>query len=70
MRKSRSELSAKPVFDVVAELSVGDSSQCEVIFNTAEAVDRILEGRHHKLQRRNWGSSSSSIVLQFDRVYN
>lgn len=52
LQKLRTERTGEPVFDIIVELRKGVYHEWHVVLDTGKAVDRIIEGRQYRRQRR------------------
>lgn len=50
--KIKAKRRGKPIFDVIVELRRGQPHEWQVILSTANAVDKVLEGKENNVQRR------------------
>ena len=57
----------QPLFDVIIELRCGEFNQWRIIMNTAEAVDRIVDGVQYLVQKRSLDAGTGECFLEFQR---
>lgn len=63
--KVKAERAGPPTFDVIVELERGKHNEWRIILNTADAVDKILDGKHYLFQRRTRDPATGAIHLDF-----
>lgn len=68
IRKVKTERSGSPTFDVIVELKRGEHHVWRIVPNTADAIDRVLDGQQYLAQRRSRDPVTGAIELEFDRV--
>jgi stage III sporulation protein SpoIIIAA len=64
--KVKTERADSPTFDVIVELRRGEHHTWRVVLNTADAVDRVLDGQQYLAQRRTRDPRTGAIQLKFE----
>ena len=68
LSKVKAERAGPPTFEVIVELSRGKHHVWRVVTNTADAVDRVLDGQHYLAQRRTRDPATGSICMGFEKA--
>jgi hypothetical protein len=57
----------EPLFDVIVELRCGELNEWRVVMNSADAVDRILDGGDYFVQKRSRDADTGDFFLEFQK---
>jgi len=68
LSKTKAERAGPPTFDMIIELKRGEHDVWRIVTNTADAVDRILDGQQYLAQRRTRDSATGLIQMEFERA--
>jgi hypothetical protein len=66
-QRVKAERAGPPTFDIIVEIRRGANHEWRLVWNTAEAVDSILQGVKFKVQRRVRDPVSGSIQIQLEQ---
>lgn len=67
IQKLHKQRSGAPPFEIIVELKRGAHHEWTIILNTADAVDRVLQGEQYLAQNRTRDPISGRILLELDK---
>ncbi|CEG47690.1 hypothetical protein PPTG_18694 [Plasmopara halstedii] len=62
-QKLQTQRAGTPIFDVIVELDNVDRGRCRIIWDVANAVDRVLEGDDYAVETRRWEISTRGVQV-------
>jgi stage III sporulation protein SpoIIIAA len=63
-----SQQASQPVFDIIVDFFQGNFNEWGVVLDTADAVERIFDGRQYRLQRRLFDPKTGIVRFKLERA--
>lgn len=64
IQKTKSERAGPPTFEIVVELKRGAHHEWNIVFDSGDAVDRVLAGDSYPVQKRTRNPDTGDILLE------
>jgi hypothetical protein len=64
IQKTKSERAGPPIFEIILELKRGTNHECQIVFDSGDAVDKVLTGDTYPVQRRAYNIATGNIYLE------